>query len=72
MGEALTSTGRDRDTSKGGTVVYEVNQFLLFSFQLHIYLSGSSYKCEIKPSNLNDGNRMYLFETRKQATFSAS
>lgn len=54
MGEALTSTGRDRDTSKGGTVVYEVNQFLSFSFQLHIYLSGSSYKCEIKPSNLND------------------
>lgn len=56
MAEALTSTGRDTDTSKawGDTVVYKVNRFLLFSFQMHIYLGGSSYKCEIKPSNLND------------------
>lgn len=43
MAEALTSAGRDTDISKRGMVVYKINQFPLFSLQVHIYLGGSSY-----------------------------
>lgn len=62
MAEALTSAGRDTDTPKRGVVVYKINQFPLFSLQVHIYLGGSSYKCETKALMLDNWNCMYLLE----------
>lgn len=47
--------------------LYKVNQFPLFSVQVHIYLGGSSYKCEIKAPNTDDWNSIYLLEMCEQA-----
>lgn len=46
--------------------IYKVNQFPLFSFQVHLYLGGSSYKCEMKPPNLDNWNCIYLLKMCKQ------
>lgn len=48
-----------------GMFIYKVNQFPLFSFQVHLYLSGSSYKCEMKPPNLDNWSCIYLLKTCK-------
>lgn len=63
--EALTSAGRDLDTSERGMIAYKVNQFPLFPFQLHICLSGSSCKCKIKPTHLDNWNCIYLIKMCK-------
>lgn len=67
MAEALTSVGRDTDISKRGMIACRVNQVPLFSFQHHIYLGGSSYKCKIQPLHTGNWNCIYLLKTCKQA-----